>query len=37
VTHHASDLPDCITHVAKLDRGRIVSQGPVEAVHKTGP
>jgi len=28
VTHHASDLPECITHVAELDAGRIVSQGP---------
>jgi molybdate transport system ATP-binding protein len=30
VTHHTSDLPDCITHVARLDGGRITSQGPVE-------
>lgn len=29
VTHHASDLPDCITHVAELEAGRIVFQGPV--------
>ena len=28
VTHHESDLPCCITHLAHMDRGCIVAQGP---------
>ena len=28
VTHHESDLPCCISHLAHMDRGRIVAQGP---------
>ena len=28
VTHHKSDLPACISHLAHMDRGRIVAQGP---------
>ena len=28
VTHHESDLPSCISHLAHMDRGRIVAQGP---------
>jgi molybdate transport system ATP-binding protein len=31
VTHHLGDLPRCITHVAELESGRIVRQGPLEA------
>ena len=27
VTHHKSDLPCCISHLAHMDRGRIVAQG----------
>ena len=28
VTHHAEDLPACTTHVAKLEGGRLILQGP---------
>ena len=27
VTHHACDLPGCLTHVIELERGRVVFQG----------
>lgn len=27
VTHHLGDLPDCMTHVLRLENGRIVGQG----------
>src|SRR5204863_3745724 len=29
VTHHADDLPACMTHQLRLEGGRIVAQGPV--------
>jgi ABC-type molybdenum transport system ATPase subunit/photorepair protein PhrA len=35
VTHHESDLPSCISHLAQMERGRIVAQGPrVSAEHR---
>ena len=35
VTHHESDLPSCISHLAQMERGRIVAQGPrVSAAHR---
>jgi molybdate transport system ATP-binding protein len=35
VTHHESDLPSCISHLAQMDQGRIVAQGPrVSAAHR---
>ena len=35
VTHHESDLPSCISHLAHMKRGRIVAQGPrVSAEHR---
>lgn len=30
VTHHAEDLPACLTHVIELNAGRVVFQGEVE-------
>ncbi len=30
VTHHAEDLPACLTHVIELNAGRVVYQGEVE-------
>ena len=29
VTHHPADLPSCTTHLAALDSGRVIFQGPV--------
>jgi molybdate transport system ATP-binding protein len=29
VSHHGDDLPRCVTHVARLANGRIMTQGPV--------
>ena len=31
VTHHAADLPSCLTHAARLAKGRIVEQGKLRA------
>jgi len=30
VTHHPADLPRCITHVGRLDAGRLIFQGAIE-------
>ena len=35
VTHHAGDLPACLTHVIELNAGRVVCQGGVERRVKT--
>ena len=32
VTHHFSEMPDCITHVLKLSRGRVVKRGTRKTV-----
>ena len=29
VTHHSDDLPECMTHVLRLEAGSIVAQGPL--------
>jgi ABC-type molybdenum transport system ATPase subunit/photorepair protein PhrA len=29
VSHHAEDLPQCLTHAVRFNAGRIVEQGPV--------
>ena len=31
VSHHAEDLPRCLTHAARFNRGRIGEQGPMAA------
>ena len=31
VTHHADDLPDCITHVARMEKGRLMDRRPIDA------
>jgi molybdate transport system ATP-binding protein len=31
VSHHAADLPGRMTHVARLEHGRITAQGPISA------
>lgn len=39
VTHHAEDLPACLTHVIELDAGRVVHQGELvrRAKHAGAP
>ena len=37
VTHHAADLPACITHVAELRAGRIIAQGPSDRSARSRP
>ena len=34
VTHHATDLPSCLTHGLVLEKGRIVCQGELKDVRK---
>jgi molybdate transport system ATP-binding protein len=34
VTHHVSDLPECITHALALENGRILCQGRFERVRR---
>lgn len=31
VTHHPSDLPECMTHALRLQKGRIIAQGRIDA------
>lgn len=30
VTHHPEDLPSCITHILKLEQGKVIASGPIE-------
>jgi ABC-type molybdenum transport system ATPase subunit/photorepair protein PhrA len=29
VTHHEADWPHCLTHHARMEKGRLVAQGPI--------